>query len=64
MLVHDISVALSMRRCKNWTHKNLYLKTSDYLKACFSGFFPEHRVPYFFVSTLNSFQGGEEGQHL
>ena len=30
-----------------WTHKNLYLKTSDYLKACFSRVFPEHRVPYF-----------------
>ena len=46
--------------------KSLSLKTFDYLKACFSGFFPEHRVPYFFffVSTLNSFQGSVEGQHL
>ena len=47
-----------------WTHKNLYLKTSDYLKACFSEVFREHRFSLFFVSTLNSFQGAVEGQHL
>ena len=32
---------------RSWAHKNLYLKTSDSLKAGPSGFFPEHRVPYF-----------------
>ena len=32
---------------RSWAHKNLYLKTSDSLKAGSSEFFPEHRVPYF-----------------
>ena len=32
---------------RSWAHKNLYLKTSDSLKAGPSGLFPEHRVPYF-----------------
>ena len=31
---------------RSWAHKNLYLKTSDSLKAGSSGFFPEHRVPH------------------
>ena len=45
-----------MRRCKNWGSQNLYLKTSDYLKAGSSGFFPEHSA-LFLISTLNSFRG-------
>ena len=39
------------------------MKTSDYLKACFLGF-SRAQSALFFVSTLNSFQGGFEGQHL
>lgn len=41
---------------RSWAHKNLYLKTSDSLKAGSSGFFPEQSA-LFLISTLNSFQG-------
>ena len=44
-----------------WTHKNLYLKTSDYLKACFSVLFcfsfPEHRLSYFPSLSWTPFKG-------
>ena len=41
---------------RSWAHKNLYLKTSDSLKAGSSGFFPEHSA-LFLISTLTYFQG-------
>ena len=45
-----------------WTHENLYLKHLS--EGLFFQAFPRAQKALFFVSPLNSFQGGVEGQHL
>ena len=53
--VNDFGAFLDMRRCRNLGSYNLLsIQLSDGL---FFQFFPEHRVPHFLISTLNSFQG-------
>ena len=52
----DFSTFLDMRRCKNWAHKNLLLKISNYLKTC-SASFPRAQSASLLISTLSSFQG-------
>ena len=34
----DFSAFLDTRKCKNWAHKNLLLKISNYLKTCSASF--------------------------
>lgn len=38
VIIHDVSVSLGMKRCKNFGSYNLLLKASNYLKACSSSF--------------------------